>query len=251
MATYCTYESTFIAVKDAAPPRRVSLSAPPSGDRPQVGETRAARNYVKNLEHRAEQLHAERPPTPDGAQEIQTEEPVPVLATKQEEQPTPVKADAATLPSKGSYGHPELCRKPCLFLRYGNCPNGVHCEYCHVPHSSRAVKLDKRQRDSLKELSESALLGLLLPHLNARVSTLNLPQGAADTVGLMEQHLASLPHEAEGHSMAAWKLNQLNRLLKQMSFMRLIRLAPCSDEGAIKEALVRLQAGKASTQGED
>ena len=77
---------------------------------------------------------------------------------------------------------------------------------------------------------------------------LNLPQGAADTVLLMEQHLASLPHEPEGHSMAAWKINQLNRFLRQMSFMRLIRLAPCSDQGAIKDVLARLQGSEATTQ---
>ena len=128
------------------------------------------------------------------------------------------------------------------FLRFGNCPKGVECDYCHIPHTGRAVKLDKRQRDSLKELSESALLGLLLPHLNARVSKLNLPPGAAKTLRLMEQHLASLPRVAEGPGMPAWKLNQLNRLLRQMTFMRLIRLAPCTDQGAIKEALSALQA---------
>mmetsp|Transcript_18773 Transcript_18773/g.35230 ORF Transcript_18773/g.35230 Transcript_18773/m.35230 type:complete len:271 (+) Transcript_18773:65-877(+) len=269
MTTYCCYESTFIAVKDEAPPRRSSHSAPPTGERPERAET-GARNYVESLEARAAciiELHGARE---DHEEELEqdmqidapaTKEPPSLTTSVQGNVPTQEEAygQKAVEPnndhealSQGSWGHPELCRKPCLFLRFGNCPNGAQCEYCHVPHNNRAVKLDKRQRDSLKELSEAALLGLLLPHLHARVAKMSLPQEAKVTLGFMEQYLASLPHEAEGHTMPAWKLNQLNRLLRQMSFMRLVRLTPCSDVDDVKDALSRLQLTfGASTQGDE
>ena len=38
------------------------------------------------------------------------------------------------------------------------------------------------------------------------------------------------------------RLGQLKRLLRQMSFMRLIRLCDCSNSGRIQEALKDLQA---------
>ncbi|CAJ1368979.1 unnamed protein product [Effrenium voratum] len=149
--------------------------------------------------------------------------------------------------SRGSLGHPEFCRKPCLYLTYGACPHAENCEYCHH-HHERAVKLDKRQRDTLRQLSEPDLLGLMLPHLRARAEKMQ-PSGADSVLRLMEQHLASLPKQNSAF-VPAWKFTQINRLLKQMSFMRLMRLCPCSEYGEISQALLCLQEGYSATSAD-
>ena len=46
----------------------------------------------------------------------------------------------------GSLGHPEVCRRQCIYFLQGHCSNGDACTYCHLPHTQRAPKLDKRQR---------------------------------------------------------------------------------------------------------
>ncbi|CAE7257158.1 unnamed protein product [Symbiodinium natans] len=50
------------------------------------------------------------------------------------------------LPSQGSLGHPEVCRRPCIYFIAGNCENGRACAYCHIEHTEKTPKLDKRQR---------------------------------------------------------------------------------------------------------
>eukprot|EP00439_Symbiodinium_sp_Y106_P052559 s5291_g7.t1 len=41
---------------------------------------------------------------------------------------------AELLPSHGSLGHPEVCRRPCIYFLAGHCENGNACAYCHLPH---------------------------------------------------------------------------------------------------------------------
>ncbi|CAK8997259.1 unnamed protein product [Durusdinium trenchii] len=63
--------------------------------------------------------------------------------------------ERATLPSAGSVGHPDFCRRPCVLWAYGECPKGATCDFCHCTHTERAkAKFDKFQRETLHALSE-------------------------------------------------------------------------------------------------
>mmetsp|Transcript_71341 Transcript_71341/g.157560 ORF Transcript_71341/g.157560 Transcript_71341/m.157560 type:complete len:152 (+) Transcript_71341:62-517(+) len=75
----------------------------------------------------------------------------------------------AGLLSRGSYGHPELCRRPCLFLvQKQECLKGASCDFCHLEHS-KLPSLDGLQRRTLSSLSQSQLLPLLIAPLRAKV----------------------------------------------------------------------------------
>ena len=110
-------------------------------------------NYVENL---SEQWQAKSPldlrspsfsptnvgcdgsPTSDGS----TLEPsisIPTVARQAEQAISP-----------GSLGHPEVCRRQCIYFLQGHCFNGDACTYCHLPHTQRAPKLDKRQRSIMQ-----------------------------------------------------------------------------------------------------
>ena len=62
--------------------------------------------------------------------------------------------------SLGSVGHPEFCRKACIHHKFQGCSHGASCQFCHEPHCND-VKFQKRQRDSLREMSEQNLLHFL------------------------------------------------------------------------------------------
>ena len=39
--------------------------------------------------------------------------------------------------SKGSYGHPKICRRPCILFVRGRCEMAENCGFCHVAHEAR------------------------------------------------------------------------------------------------------------------
>lgn len=65
----------------------------------------------------------------------------------------------------GSFGHPEFCRRPCLFYINGSCKNGNSCVFCHVPHPKRATHLDKRGRETVKQMTREEREALISPIL--------------------------------------------------------------------------------------
>ena len=62
--------------------------------------------------------------------------------------------------SLGSVGHPEFCRRACVYQKFQSCSLGARCQFCHEPHQND-VKFQKRQRNSLREMSEQNLLNFL------------------------------------------------------------------------------------------
>ena len=36
--------------------------------------------------------------------------------------------------SLGSVGHPEFCRKACVYQKFQSCSHGARCQFCHEPH---------------------------------------------------------------------------------------------------------------------
>ncbi|CAK8996069.1 unnamed protein product [Durusdinium trenchii] len=88
----------------------------------------------------------------------------------------------------GSLGHPEMCRRPCVYLSaYGTtCPNGNSCGYCHLSHTERRTTLDKRQREFLRSLEEGQLISVLLPHLQAKLTLGKVPAAAIHVIQYLE-----------------------------------------------------------------
>eukprot|EP00439_Symbiodinium_sp_Y106_P078906 s633_g17.t1 len=113
-------------------------------------------------------------------------------------------------PSHGSIGHPEMCRRPCVYLvgNRGPCPAGPKCShraqlgYCHLEHTERRVALDKRQREFLRRLTESDSIAVVLPHLRA-------PSSESDAFGIAQSDQsesnsagATMPPQSEAKFLA-------------------------------------------------
>eukprot|EP00435_Cladocopium_sp_Y103_P067101 s253_g29.t1 len=73
--------------------------------------------------------------------------------------------------SRGSYGHPQVCARPCILFLRDACWKGDKCGFCHLPHESKSRSgfLDKQQRDYLKQLPKVTFLKMLLPFVAERV----------------------------------------------------------------------------------
>ena len=95
--------------------------------------------------------------------------------------------------SRGSQGHPELCRRPCVLMARGACLNGTACSYCHDRHEDRPPKLDKKQRRLLQEMPPKERMELLLPHIHTRLHETRI-QGS----GLLFALLATELERARG-----------------------------------------------------
>ncbi|CAK9010306.1 unnamed protein product [Durusdinium trenchii] len=65
----------------------------------------------------------------------------------------------------GSFGHPEMCTRPCLFFAAGECQSRQNCDFCHLPHTRRPTHLDKRNRELLRSLSSDEQVATILPIL--------------------------------------------------------------------------------------
>jgi len=90
----------------------------------------------------------------------------------------------------GSVGHPELCRRPCIYFAAGQCISGSVCAFCHISHKDRPAHLDKRHRQMLDEFSFYHFIALVLPIIRDKVLAL----GASDeTVQLVENIVPASP----------------------------------------------------------
>ena len=55
----------------------------------------------------------------------------------------------------GSFGHPELCFRPCVYVtKGGGCPMHMRCRYCHFQHTDACVKPNKKARHLLSQMSD-------------------------------------------------------------------------------------------------
>ncbi|CAJ1370373.1 unnamed protein product [Effrenium voratum] len=208
MALFCTYEATFISIKQ---PKQEPRSKSAGANVPR--QPCPDRSYVESLEERASALA--------------------FLESERSEQ------------SEGSAGHPELCFKPCLYLAYGSgaCPRRSSCSFCHLPHPKRA-KLRRADRELLRQLGEADLLALVLPHLRAKslgakilLRVEKIP-GADRVLGLMEAHLASLP--ASNALIAG--VGKLAGRLARLSFGQLMHLSRGPGVPGVQAAFAALRS---------
>lgn len=120
----------------------------------------------------------------------------------------------------GSVGHPELCRRPCIYFLNGACENGSSCSFCHLPHSQRSQNLDKRHREQLRSLSENQRLLLILPLLVHRAEISGLAPDMVELLAIIESWLESLAAVAtlpDDHDLA-----KLKKSLAKMPFLTLL-----------------------------
>ncbi|CAJ1351044.1 unnamed protein product [Effrenium voratum] len=129
--------------------------------------------------------------------------------------------------SMGSLGHPELCRRPCVYVASYKtaCPHGSACSYCHLPHAENRA-IDKRQRDFLKSLSDSELLAILLPHMYAKVLKGRMPPETMELLQLLQLRCG---WGAFGPPTVGCP-NGLEAVLQRMTFSWLLSLLSCSKD---------------------
>ena len=143
-------------------------------------EERELQGYVENLSHRMAELTEEinqkattsNATEPTAAEEVQPVQPEAIPGSAQGDlSPLPQVPDVRAF-SEGSVGHPEMCRRPCVYFNRGLCQSGAACTYCHGHHSDRGPKPDKKQRTTLDEITQAQLLSLVSYWLNTQLFNL-------------------------------------------------------------------------------
>eukprot|EP00435_Cladocopium_sp_Y103_P071493 s619_g37.t1 len=94
----------------------------------------------------------------------------PVSAAGEEPTAPSPRLSLQLLPSPGTLGHPEVCRRPCMHFQLGHCMNGSACNFCHAAHPEKAAKLDKKQRMLLQTLSNQEFSAMILQYIQQRLA---------------------------------------------------------------------------------
>ncbi|CAE8637557.1 unnamed protein product [Polarella glacialis] len=127
--------------------------------------------------------------------------------------------------SAGSVGHPELCKRPCLFFLAQKCTGGSACGYCHFPHDQlRPVQLDRNNRTLLRSMPAAVCLAVLLPLIQERAAETGLMAEIAKDVAMLEQR-AECELSATTRQVAQKQFSRLRIILRKQSLSMLLNLA--------------------------
>mmetsp|Transcript_53923 Transcript_53923/g.120624 ORF Transcript_53923/g.120624 Transcript_53923/m.120624 type:complete len:274 (+) Transcript_53923:110-931(+) len=126
------------------------------------------------------------------------------------------------LPSQGSLGHPEVCRRPCIYFIAGHCENGNACAYCHMEHVEKTPKLDKRQRTIIQSLSRPQLLALVMQFCRTKAEQAGFLEEASEILGLLAEESAGARPLSQ--FVSDRDLRNLHKTLSRMNFSNLIGL---------------------------
>ncbi|CAE7584855.1 ETFDH [Symbiodinium sp. CCMP2456] len=128
-------------------------------------------------------------------------------------------------PSIGSFGHPEMCSRPCVYFTWGPCPKAAYCGFCHLAHREPIGKLDKRQRKIFQKLGEAEMIELLLPHMLERSKRFQSADDANEVLDVLARRLQDLAPTGDAiQSITTRKVDKLGYVLKQMPFHALASL---------------------------
>ena len=122
--------------------------------------------------------------------------------------------------SEGSWGHPDVCRRPCIHFISGSCETGKDSAYCHLPHTEKMAKLDKRQRAMVRQLTHRELVSMVLPLCFRKAEEGGFAEEAGEMLGLLEVDRATSSTEP----FPARDLRNLRKALARVSFSSLIGL---------------------------
>ena len=112
----------------------------------------------------------------------------------------------------GSVGHPEICRRQCIYFLAGQCSNGDGCTYCHLPHPQKPPKLDKRQRTIMQTLNYQELIALILRVGRTKIEELGMLVEADDLLQILLAEAGNTPPP----SMADRENRALSKMLSRM-----------------------------------
>ncbi|CAE7262057.1 unnamed protein product [Symbiodinium pilosum] len=241
MALELSYKNTFIDVvedyQDMGTSRTRAQSSPPcSVRRPSfsleaAGEEDAMRSYVGTLSQKTANLaeNLKQDETPRTACNSSQLSPSPMSSEGDQDSPfgqipdqSPLAEFFPLLPSQGSLGHPELCRRPCIYFIAGHCENGNACAYCHMEHIEKTPKLDKRQRTIMQGLSRPQLLGLVMHFCRGKAEQAGFLNEADEILGLLAQE--STGARPLSQYVSERDLRNLHKTLARMNFSNLIGL---------------------------
>ena len=152
-----------------------------------------------------------------------TEELVPANAPSEE---IPSESDSSNESkakcNPGSAGHPELCRRPCIYFAMGKCSNEADCNFCHLSHSNRSATLDKSQRQLIKEMSQHEFLSMVLRCLQSKAAEGHFELDAEDVLQLFQVQISQM--RATSSKVAKTKAMNLERALSRMTFFSVASL---------------------------
>ena len=66
-------------------------------------------------------------------------------ALKKSHIPSELSDNPLVIPSTGSFGHPDMCYRPCVYLAKGCCKREVFCTHRHFDHE-KTFRLGKNQK---------------------------------------------------------------------------------------------------------
>ncbi|CAE7942469.1 strG [Symbiodinium sp. KB8] len=124
--------------------------------------------------------------------------------------------------SCGSRGHPDLCKRPCIYFVAGKCTTGEQCNYCHMPHGDRPAKLDKQQRQKFNLMGMREALLMLHRILTSNAAMNGFLPLAKESLDLVAEEAMKHPTGEETTSESAQR--RLERVLVRMPFHQLALL---------------------------
>ncbi|CAE6968272.1 unnamed protein product [Symbiodinium natans] len=135
---------------------------------------------------------------------------------------SPQGQEGGRLPSPGSLGHPEVCRRPCIYFIAGHCENGQGCTFCHMEHAQKTPKLDKKQRHLIQCLSSAQFIELVMHTCRNKAEQAGFLEEAKAILDLMAEESGGAGPLAD--ILADRDLHHLKRMLARMTFSNLIGL---------------------------
>jgi len=125
------------------------------------------------------------------------------------------------IPSLGSYGHPNICRRPCILMVKGTCQKGSDCGFCHQDHELRPPSFDKQQREFLKRLPAVTFMELILPYVREKVEASELP-GAHQVLQLLKSEIIVRAVQAPVGNRVQRTPRRIRFVLERMSLSNLV-----------------------------
>ena len=180
--------------------------------------------YVQSLQKKLAPIFVceTEPQKPDEYEEPTAETYVPSEEITSEGESSEMSAEDKPKCNPGSAGHPELCRRPCIYFAIGQCINLADCNFCHLPHSNRSATLDKSQRQVIKEMSQREFLSVLLRCLQAKAVEGGFELEARDVLQLFKAQLGQL--RATPSRVPKTKVMNLEKALARMTFFSVASL---------------------------
>lgn len=158
------------------------------------------------------------------------------------------------VPNPGSFGHPELCRRPCMFFAQSKCATGTMCTFCHLTHSFRPKNLERHHRLQLRRLSEQDRLALVLPLLRQRAEMTGISASVAEVLEVADkwtdsfpnatvpEHVLKLQKALAKQPFSALILSALGQPLPQADQPQVFEESNASNFNDMQQAVMRLYA---------